>query len=201
VVRQLISRPKIYLAGPEVFLPDAVEIGARKKMLCDELGFVGLYPLDNEISTTGGEKIDEQIFAANVEKMRQADAGIFNLTPFRGVNADPGTAFELGFFVALNKPVFAYTNSAEQLFDRVAKIYGAHETPEGEFCDAAGWLIENFGNSDNLMLDATLKRQGGAILRPDASRPALDHLSGFPDLGDLTGFAACLRQARRHFGG
>jgi nucleoside 2-deoxyribosyltransferase len=161
-------------------------------MLCEEMGLIGLYPLDNDIAAAGGEKIDEQIFAANIEKMRQADAGVFNLTPFRGVNADPGTAFELGFFAALNKPVFAYTNSAEPLFDRVAKTFGAHATPEGEFRDATRLLIENFGNSDNLMLDAALKRQGRAILRPDASPP---------DLGDLTGFAACLRQARRHFGG
>ncbi len=183
--------PQIYLAGPEVFLPNAAEVGLRKKVLCQEFGFVGLFPLDNDLSTVaGGEKIDEKIFAANVALMRQAKAGIFNLTPFRGVNADPGTAFELGFFTALGKPVFAYSNSAEDYFDRVAQTHGAHRAPDGVFCDAAALTIENFGNADNLMLDAALKRQGRKVIRPVVSL-ALD---------DLSGFTACLRKARVHFG-
>src|SRR6266568_1703481 len=105
-----MTNPKIYLAGPEVFLSDAAEIGARKKMLCEEFGFVGLFPLDHDLAEAAGEKLDEQIFSANVAFMREADAGVFNLSPFRGVNADPGTAFELGFFSGLGKPTFAYTN-------------------------------------------------------------------------------------------
>jgi nucleoside 2-deoxyribosyltransferase len=37
---------KIYLAGPDVFLPDAVDIGRRKVELCARHGLIGLYPLD-----------------------------------------------------------------------------------------------------------------------------------------------------------
>jgi nucleoside 2-deoxyribosyltransferase len=187
-----MTAKQIYLAGPEVFLPDAREIGARKKMLCEEFGFVGLYPLDNGLAAAPGETADEKIYAANLALMREADAGVFNLSPFRGVNADPGTAFELGFFGALGKPVFAYTNAAAPLFDRVAASHGVHGAPGGDFCDASGLLIENFGNADNLMLDGALKAQGRRIVRPDAS--------SLPGLGDLTGFMACLRQARLHFG-
>jgi nucleoside 2-deoxyribosyltransferase len=186
-----MSNPKIYLAGPEVFLPDAAQIGARKKILCEEFGFVGLYPLDHDLAAAPGETLDEKIFAANVAFLREADAAIFNLSPFRGVNADPGTAFELGFFAALGKPAFAYTNEASPLFDRVAAEFGVHATPEGAHCDARAMLIENFGNADNLMLDCALKGQGREVLRPDAS------LRG---LGELAGFTACLRQARLHFG-
>jgi nucleoside 2-deoxyribosyltransferase len=186
-----MSNPKIYLAGPEVFLPDAREIGLRKKILCDEFGFVGLYPLDHDLAAAPGETLDEKIFAANVAYLREADAAIFNLSPFRGVNADPGTAFELGFFAALGKPVFAYTNDASPLFDRVAGEFGVHATPEGEHCDARALLIENFGNADNLMLDCALKGQGRKVVRPDVSQRGL---------GDLAGFMACLRQARLHFG-
>src|SRR5271157_1310481 len=174
--------PKIYLAGPEVFLPDAAAIGTRKKRLCEDFGFVGLFPLDHELS---GEKLDEKIFAANVALMRQADAGIFNLSPFRGVNADPGTAFELGYFTALAKPTFAYTHHAEDHFERVSKAFGARATPGGAHCDASGLLIENFGNADNLMLDAALKAQGRVLQRPTSSR-----------IDDLSGFCDCLRQAR-----
>ena len=81
---------RLYLAGPDVFLPDAVQAGLRKKMLCEEFGFIGLYPLDNDRAGATGERLDEEIFSANVALMRQADAGIFNLSPFRGVNADAG---------------------------------------------------------------------------------------------------------------
>jgi nucleoside 2-deoxyribosyltransferase len=38
---------KIYLAGPDVFLPDAVDIGRRKVDLCRRHGLIRLYPLDN----------------------------------------------------------------------------------------------------------------------------------------------------------
>lgn len=187
----MLSQPKIYLAGPEVFLPEARAIGLRKKILCEEFGFVGLYPLDHDLATAPGETADQKIFAANVALIREADAGIFNLTPFRGVNADPGTAFELGFMAALGKPVFAFTNNSALLFDRVAAAHGVDGAPEGEYCDAHGLLIENFANSDNLMLDGALKAQGRRVVRPDVT---------LPDVSDLTGFLACLRQVRTHFG-
>ena len=40
---------KIYLAGPEVFLPDALAIGRRKRDICERHGVTGLYPLDNAV--------------------------------------------------------------------------------------------------------------------------------------------------------
>jgi nucleoside 2-deoxyribosyltransferase len=40
---------KIYLAGPDVFLLDAVEIGLRKVEICAHHGLTGLYPLDNKV--------------------------------------------------------------------------------------------------------------------------------------------------------
>ena len=39
---------KIYLAGFDVFAPDAKQRGAKMKMMCAERGFIGLYPFDNE---------------------------------------------------------------------------------------------------------------------------------------------------------
>ena len=38
---------KIYLAGFDVFAPDARQRGAKMKMMCAEKGFAGLYPFDN----------------------------------------------------------------------------------------------------------------------------------------------------------
>src|SRR5215210_4956234 len=109
----------VYLAGPEVFLPDAVEIGRRKQKLCAAYGLEGLYPLDNEIPTTTTERADKLIYDANKAMMLRADIGICNLTPFRGPGADAGTVFELGLMVGLGKPVFAYTNDSADYVQRV----------------------------------------------------------------------------------
>ena len=101
----MASRLRVYLAGPDVFLPDAVAIGRRKKELCAHYGFEGLYPFDNEISGDHlGTRVDLLIYRANVAMIHEADFGIFNLTPFRGSSADVGTVFELGMFAALAKP-------------------------------------------------------------------------------------------------
>lgn len=181
--------PKIYLAGPDVFWPDAHEIGLRKKMLCEQHGFIGLYPLDHDFSRLPGEKLDDKIFSGNLALMRAADAGIFNLSPFRGVNADPGTAFELGFFSALGKPVFAYSAHPQNYFDRVSAAFGLRAGAGGELRDAEGLTIENFDNADNLMLDGALKMSGRRVFRAQ----------GGDDDAELSGFSACLRQARDHF--
>src|SRR5215510_3144287 len=110
---------KIYLAGPEVFLAEAIEVARRKKELCAAYGFEGMFPLDNEIAeAAGGEPIDRLIYRANAAMIRRADLGICNLTPFRGPSADAGTVFELGMLVGLGKPVFGYTNVTTDLLDR-----------------------------------------------------------------------------------
>jgi nucleoside 2-deoxyribosyltransferase len=37
---------RVYLAGPEMFLAMAREIGARKRAICVRYGLVGIYPVD-----------------------------------------------------------------------------------------------------------------------------------------------------------
>ena len=113
------SKKTIYLAGPDVFLPDAIEMGNRKKTLCEEQGFVGLFPYDTEIDSIPiNAREDHFIYRANLAMIRRADAGVFNLTPFRGVSADAGTVFELGLMIGLGKPVFGYTNESDDLLTR-----------------------------------------------------------------------------------
>ena len=46
---------KIYLAGPDVFLPDAIEIGRRKAAICARHGVSGLYPLDNAVDLSAAD--------------------------------------------------------------------------------------------------------------------------------------------------
>ena len=42
------SSRRVYLAGPEVFLSNAREIGARKRAICERHGLVGVFPADEE---------------------------------------------------------------------------------------------------------------------------------------------------------
>ena len=59
---------KIYLAGPDVFLPDAVEIGRRKVELCTRHGLTGLYPLDNAIDPAAKRRL-----AGDISRQRGHD--------------------------------------------------------------------------------------------------------------------------------
>jgi len=180
---------KAYLAGPEVFLPDSIAIGQSKKRLCTKYGFEGLYPFDNEVAPNGsGTRIDLLIYRANVAMMRDADFGILNLTPFRGPSADVGTVFELGMLAGLGKPVFAYTNDTEDFLVRVQHAEAADfDAAATVWRDSRGMTIEDFGNADNLMIDATLAEQGRSVVRHAATRDGR--------FRDLTGFEACLRLA------
>ncbi|GAB3471468.1 nucleoside 2-deoxyribosyltransferase [Azotobacter salinestris] len=137
--------PKIYLAGPDVFRPDAVEHGARLKRLCAEHGLEGLYPLDNALPPGLSPAAAAQwILEANIALLRSADAVLANLEPFRGREPDSGTVFEMGMAVALGKPVWACFAPAGDLRSQVP--HGA----DGR--DAQGWLVEDFGLPRNLML-------------------------------------------------
>jgi nucleoside 2-deoxyribosyltransferase len=177
-------KPCVYLAGPEVFLPDAAAVGRHKKVLCEAHGLVGLFPLDNDIAAAGtGIPPDRAIFRLNLAMMRRADAGIFNLSPFRGPGADAGTVFELGLMHGLGKPVFGYTNAGGTLLERTPGA--VRDAATGVWRDPDGLLIEDFGNADNLMLDACLADAGAPLVRAERSC----------GLANLAGFEACLRLA------
>jgi nucleoside 2-deoxyribosyltransferase len=178
----------IYLAGPDVFLPNAVALGEAKKQLCAAYGFEGLFPLDHEIARPAPARIDLLIYRGNTGMIRRADCAIFNLTPFRGPSADAGTAFELGMVTALDKPRFAYTNQSADYVERVCRISHLDYDPaHALWRDADDLLVEDFGNVDNLMIDGCLEAFGG-IIRHDAA--------GFDA---LAGFEECLRRAQNLF--
>ncbi|MGA0563047.1 nucleoside 2-deoxyribosyltransferase [Ancylobacter sp. VNQ12] len=129
------TRPRLYLAGPEVFRPDAVAEGERLKRLCEAAGAVGLFPLQAE-----GADIRRGCIAL----IHEADAVVANISPFRGVHMDPGTAFEMGYAEALGKPVFIWSTEERTLAQRIPAV--------SENRDADGHLIEDFGKPENLMI-------------------------------------------------
>ncbi|NKB55889.1 MAG: nucleoside 2-deoxyribosyltransferase [Alphaproteobacteria bacterium] len=172
---------KIYLAGPDVFLPNAREIGRRKCELCQERGVEGLFPLDQD---AGAEATAASIFQANHALMRRADAGLFNLTPFRGPSADAGTVFELGLMFALGKPVFGYTSTSASYTDRVDAAFGPAVERDARRYDRNGHLIESFGLTDNLMIDEAVRKACGDI--------AVVGENGEEALAAMRAFEACL---------
>ena len=120
--------PKIYLAGPEVFLSDALSIGKKKKDLCARYGFVGVFPLDANLDLRNLRKNEQglQISRSNERLIRSCHFFIANITPFRSPSMDVGTAFELGFARALGQPVFAYTNDARGFKERTSEYPAQH---------------------------------------------------------------------------
>jgi nucleoside 2-deoxyribosyltransferase len=140
---------KIYLAGPDVFRPDALAWGRSLKALCREYGFEGLFPLDNDAPAgLAGPALASWIYAANIALIRQCDLVMANLDPFRGYEPDSGTAFEVGFAAALGRPVWGYHAPMGTLRDQVPQL----RRPDGVEVDADGQLVEDFGLSRNLML-------------------------------------------------
>ena len=133
---------KIYLAGPDVFLPDAVELGRRKVALCARHGLTGLYPLDNAVDLAAKDA-SLQIFRGNEAMMSGADAIIANLTPFRGPGADAGTVYELGYMAGRGRLCLGYCNDPAPYADRVRRFTTVH-SQDGRLVDALGLTVEDF---------------------------------------------------------
>ena len=110
----------IYLAGPEVFLPDAIAIGTTKREICARHGVRGLFPLDEAVDLAAPDA-SLRIFKGNEAMMDAADAIIANLTPFRGPGADAGTVYELGYMAGRGKRCLAYCNDPASYAERVAR--------------------------------------------------------------------------------
>ncbi len=76
---------RVYLAGPEVFLRNAKEIGDNKKALCRKYCFEGVFPLDNEVQVKDKtpREVGFCISEVNENLIRSCDFVIANITPFR----------------------------------------------------------------------------------------------------------------------
>ena len=176
---------KIYLAGPDVFLPDAPDIGRQKVEICRRHGLIGLYPLDNVVDRAAADA-SLQIFRANEAMMDHADAVIANLTPFRGAGADAGTVYELGYMAARGKFCLGYSNDPVLYADRVRRFTKV-TTRDGRLVDAEGLTVEDFGHTDNLMVIHALDLYGAPLVLPREKPDDIWH--------DLTAFELCVGMA------
>ena len=143
---------RLYLAGPDVFRPDAAAHGRRLVALCAEYGFTGVFPFDGSLSLDGAtpHAAATRIYHANIAHLDACDAVVANLDFFRGPEPDSGTCFEVGYAVARGKPVVGYVPEEGSFAQRIRK---RHPQAVGEgLSDAQGWQLEEFGLPLNLML-------------------------------------------------
>jgi nucleoside 2-deoxyribosyltransferase len=158
---------KIYLAGPEVFLPDPIAAGETLKVLCTANGAEGLFPMDNSIpahilagtASTTGEIISVAtwIRSQNMAMIRSCDGIVANMTPFRGVSMDVGTAYEMGVAAALGKVVIGYSTNSKPYTEKVKEKFGCTRDEKGALRDGDGMGVEEFVGEllvDNLMMTA-----------------------------------------------
>lgn len=169
-----------YLAGPDVFFPDAVAIGKTKKAKLAEVGIQGHFPFDNEFphdAFKDKQKIRNIIGKANEQMMldccKNGHVGIIlaNMTPYHGPSMDVGTGFEVGFMSALsslkkNVIIIGYTDATENFMERVVKHFGGDQyihKKNGSWIGPDGNTLEDFDAADNLMITHAIEKTGGRV--------------------------------------
>ncbi len=179
---------RAYLAGPDVFLPDAAAHAARRAAICRRHGIEPLSPLNEDVEALA--RMDEReawrtIFAKDVAMMEAADLCVANLTPFRGASADAGTLVELGWFLGRGRPIFGYSNVSAPFAERSAALLARAPDP------VPGLAVEGFGLPDNLMIPGAVEQGGGLpIFVPERDEP----------FDGLAVFERCVAAAARKLG-
>lgn len=168
---------KIYLAGPDVFLPKPIEAGNRKKDLCKKYGFMGIFPMDNKISS--GHKtlrsVGLAIYQGDIALMDSADCIIANMTPYNGVSCDIGTGFEIGYMRGKQKPIFAYSNISQDFLARQKSMFAYYTDAQNIYRDKdTDMAFVNFNCTDNPMLDgAVADTHDGIVFTPPTNAPTV----------------------------
>lgn len=154
--------PSVYLAGPDVFYPDALARGRAMQAVCLALGWEGLYPLDAVVPAHATDT-SRAIYEANCALIERADAVVANLRDFRGTEPDSGTVWEVAYALAKGKTVVGYVPDERPLLVRMgAQQQGGR--------DAEGCVVEDFGLPLNLMLAHSLH---AVVCGPEAGHQGL----------------------------
>jgi len=186
---------RVYLAGPDVFLPDAEAWAARRAAICARYGLAAVSPLDALADESAWMDLPEwqRIALRNEAHIRGCQAVIANLTPFRGPSADVGTVYEVGYARALGLLVFGYSNCMARFTQRSLDYVTGHgvatESAGPVWRDGDGLLIEHFKRHDNLMIEGGIVGSGGVLVVPE-KEPA-------DRWRDLTTFETCVAVVAR----
>jgi nucleoside 2-deoxyribosyltransferase len=153
-----VRRP-IYLAGTMVFETAPRDTFAEMKRLCEQAGFDGVTPIDEDIdlATIPKPEAARAIRLGNMRKIRECHGVVANITNFRGPNADDGTAWEMGYAEGLGKAVVPYSTSGYRTYAEL--VAAEQDVPlehagDGRLFAIDGMAVEDFGLPANLMLSA-----------------------------------------------
>lgn len=149
-----MSKPRVYLAGPDLFFPDAEVRYARLKAACESAGLVGVAPNDGLVPglLTGSDEA-HRIYEHDMRTLQSCDAVLANLSAFRGTEPDSGTVFEAAWAFAKGVPVVGYTVDGLTTSDRHLLMRKTYiEVDESLRDKLDGGLVEQFGQPSNLML-------------------------------------------------
>jgi nucleoside 2-deoxyribosyltransferase len=167
---EVVRRYKLYLAGPEVFLPNALEHAEKQKVICRKFDFIPLHPMDNNLDLGNHDiRTAMRIYLGDIGQIRESNILVANCNGFRGVCMDDGSAYELGYGNALGKISYGYIRELTSLVARVARDYpcpsiGANGVP----IDCEGYLVsDDFGTSINLMMQCGMLRSKGRLIEGD----------------------------------
>lgn len=173
-----MRRSKVYIAGFDVFRPDAEIVFASIRMSAAMLGLEALVPTDCDLAVGKDGTHAEVAFKireSNITLLRPADAVIANLAPFRGLEPDAGTVYEVGFAQALGRPVAGYCKSCASYASRVGAVVECKRYDDGCLREVrSGMAVEDFGLPMNLMLACGLALHESA---DQALRAVADTLS------------------------
>ena len=164
--------PKVYLAGPDIFRANAVEIARWQKDVCLRHDLTPLHPMDNNMDLTGDPTtLPLRIFRADVGQMMGADAICANVNEFLGADPDSGTCFEVGFFAGFNaalgllkamqpeRPIYGYIDRDDGYLARI-------ERWRRNLRDASVWDRWRFSAVDmrvNLMMEMAMSSTGAFV--------------------------------------
>ena len=192
-----MTKAKIYLAGPDVFVRKPKEIFAKKKQICARYGLIGVSPLDSGASAEGKRPFDAamDISRANERLMDACDVIIANMAPFHGPSMDIGTAYEMGYMRAKGKIVLGYSCTREKFFDRVRAFFGGNLQKRDDglsYEDSNAMQVENFGLEDNLMVVGAVRASRGEVETDGSPSDCV--------FDNLVAFERCTARARELLG-
>jgi len=152
-----MTRPRIYLAGPDLFFADSQVRYDRLRSACDHEGLDAVAPVDGlELHTEGPLTAAEQIYQHDMSLLRRCDAVLVNLSPFRGAEPDSGSVFEAAFATAIGKPVAGWIGDYWDTVERTAVLRKVYRDGKGRIRDKLDdGFVEDFGLPLNLMLSCS----------------------------------------------
>lgn len=138
----------IYLAGPDVFRSNAVEVLEAKRTLLKELGYRVLTPLDTDSDDP------YYISRSNEIYIYGCDVVVADVQPFRGTEPDSGTVYEIGYARACGKDVITYNNPEGRNYTQRLKQYDFLK-----FYYDQPFKPEPFGLNQNLMISCSAQAE------------------------------------------